>query len=137
MVDKIFDRSNAVYVKRVPGKGRGLFANIPFTAGDVIDRAPTWGFDQEAEYMFRRTGLLQYYFVRDDHSSSDLAGYVVFGFISIVNHSFNPNAETIWTDGDAGAWATIIATKDIMVGEEITHRYKNLSDYPAAIKFIE
>lgn len=138
MVDKIFDRSNSVYIKQMPQKGRGVFANIPFKSGDLIDRAPTWEFDREAEKLFKRTGLLEYYFVPDDPMSKagSVAGYVVFGFISIVNHSANPNAQTIWTDGDAGAWASIVAIKDIMVGEEITHSYKNISDYPPYVKFV-
>ncbi|RAZ84724.1 hypothetical protein DPM33_30210 [Mesorhizobium hawassense] len=141
MVDRIFDRCNAVYVKNVPRKGRGVFANIPFKAGDVIDRAPTWGFEGDDANMLNRTGLLEYYFVRDDldlrEGPNRVVGYVVFGFISLVNHSANPNAETIWTDGDAGAWASIVAIKDIIVGEEITHRYKNIPDYPSTVKFIE
>ncbi|MER8880822.1 SET domain-containing protein-lysine N-methyltransferase [Mesorhizobium sp. M0684] len=128
MVDKIFDRSESVYVKHVPLKGRGVFANIHFKAGDLIERAPTWGFDDEAANLFMRTGLLEYYFVRDDlRQKADLmAGYVVFGFASMVNHSLNPNAQTNWADGDAGAWVSIVAIKDIMVGEEITHRYRNI-----------
>ncbi|RWM78452.1 SET domain-containing protein-lysine N-methyltransferase [Mesorhizobium sp.] len=139
MADQIFDRSHAVYVKHVPCKGRGLFANVPFKIGDVIDRAPTWEFDTKTAILFRRTGLFQYYFVRDDlgEKAALVAGYVVFGFISIVNHSSNPNAQTIWSDGDAGASATIVAIRDIKVGEEITHRYKNISDYPSTIKFVE
>lgn len=139
MLDKTFDRSNAIYVKNVPRKGRGVFANIPFKVGDVIDRAPTWGFDDEAANLFKRTGLLEYYFVRHDRRQTTglPAGYVVFGFISIVNHSLNPNAKTIWTDGDAGAWASIVAIRDIKVDEEITHRYTNIPDYPPTVRFIE
>ncbi|PBB77810.1 hypothetical protein CK218_28175 [Mesorhizobium sp. WSM3879] len=141
MVDRIFDRCNAVYIKNVPCKGRGVFANVQFKAGDVIDRAPTWGFESDEAKILNSTGLLEYYFVRDDlgqrEGSNRVIGYVVFGFISLVNHSSNPNAETIWTDGDAGAWASLVAIKDIIVDEEITHRYKNISDYPSTVKFIE
>ncbi|WP_234686061.1 SET domain-containing protein-lysine N-methyltransferase [Bradyrhizobium monzae] len=139
MVDKVFDRSNAVYVKTVPRKGRGVFANVPFKVGDVIERAPTWGFDDTQATLLDCTGVLQYYFVRHDrHLKGDpLTGYVVFGLISMVNHSFNPNAQILWTDAASGAWASIVATKNIRVDEEITHHYTNISSYPHAIEFID
>lgn len=139
MVDKVFDRSNALYVKTLPRKGRGVFANIRFKAGDVIDRAPTWGFDDATAKLLDRTGVLQYYFVRRDrHPKEDpLTGYLVFGLSSLMNHSSNPNAERVWTDEDSGAWVSIIAVKDIEVDEEITHRYINMSAYPHTINFID
>lgn len=139
MVDKIFDRSNAMYVKTVPRKGRGVFANIPFKVGDLIERAPTWGFDDAQAKLLDRTGVFEYYFVRRDrHLKGDpLTGYVVFGLISIVNHSLNPNAEIVWTDAASDAWASIVAIKDIKVDEEITHRYTNIFAYPHRINFID
>ncbi|TIO86516.1 MAG: SET domain-containing protein [Mesorhizobium sp.] len=139
MIEKIFDLSKSVYVRRVPQKGRGVFANIPFKAGDLIERAPTWGFDNKAANLFDCTGLLEYYFVRLDQQLKidPPAGYIVFGLISMVNHSSNPNAQTVWTDEDSGAWASIVAIKNIKVDEEITHRYENISAYPPDIKFVE
>lgn len=139
IVDKVFDRSNAVYVKNVPQKGRGVFANIPFKAGDVIERAPTLGFNDTAAKLLDCTGLFEYYFVRHDQkfNENSLTGYVVFGFISIVNHSFNPNAQIAWTDEGSGAWASIVAINDIKVDEEITHRYTNISAYPPTINLVE
>ncbi|MHC1949769.1 SET domain-containing protein-lysine N-methyltransferase [Bradyrhizobium sp. UFLA06-06] len=139
MVDKVFDRSNAIYVKTVPRKGRGVFANIPFKVGDVIDRAPTWGFDDATAKVLDRTGVLEYYFVRHDrHLKEDpLTGYVVFGLISIVNHSSNPNARLVWTDEASGAWVSIVATRGIKVDEEITHCYSNIFAYPQTINFVD
>lgn len=139
MDDKVFDRHNTTYVKTVPRKGRGVFANIPFKAGDLIERAPTWGFDDAAAKFLDHTGLFQYYFVRHDrHLKGDTpTGYVVFGLISMVNHSFQPNAHILWSDEASGAWASIVAIKDIKVGEEITHRYANIDAYPHTVCFIE
>lgn len=139
MVDKIFDRSNAMYVKTVPRKGRGVFANIPFKVGDVIERAPTWGFDDDQAKLLDRTGVFEYYFVRQDWhlKKTPLRGYVVFGLISMVNHSIMPNAQIVWTDATSGAWASIVAIKDIEVDEEITHSYTNICAYPQAVEFIE
>ncbi|MBB4276680.1 SET domain-containing protein-lysine N-methyltransferase [Rhizobium mongolense] len=139
MVPKVFDRSNVVYVQNVSRKGRGLFANISFNVGDVIERAPTWGFDDAAAHLLDRTGLFEYYFVRHDrHLKSDpLIGYVVFGLVSIVNHSLRPNAQIVWADEECGAWVSLVAIKDIKVDEEITHRYTNISAYPNTINFIK
>ncbi|MCP1835510.1 hypothetical protein J2R76_003848 [Bradyrhizobium sp. USDA 4532] len=139
MVGKVFDRSNTMYVKTVSRKGRGVFANISFKVGDVIERAPTWGFDYAQAQLLDRTGIFEYYFVRHDrHLKGDpLIGYVVFGLISIVNHSSDPNTQIVWTDEAAGAWASIVAIKDIKVDEEITHRYTNASAYPHAVDFVD
>lgn len=139
MFEKTFDRCNTMYVQPVPGKGRGVFANIPFKIGDVIERAPTWGFDDVAAKLLDRTDIFQYYFVRHDrHLKGDpLAGYIIFGLMSVVNHSFHPNARIEWTDTDSGAWASIVALKDIMIDEEITHQYTNVSAYRDTIKFID
>ncbi|MER8516345.1 SET domain-containing protein-lysine N-methyltransferase [Mesorhizobium sp. M1060] len=137
MVDRVYDRSNALYVKKVPRKGRGLFANIPFKAGDLIERAPTWVFDDREANLIDLTGILEYYFVRGDKNRKSDSRYIVFGLASLVNHSLSPNAETVWTDEDSGAWASILAIKDIKLDEEITQTYKNISDYPKAIKFVE
>ncbi|MCV3211602.1 SET domain-containing protein-lysine N-methyltransferase [Mesorhizobium sp. YC-39] len=135
----IGDRRNRIYVRNVPQKGRGVFANIPFKVGDVIERAPTWVFNRSDEKLLERTGIFEYYFVRQTPNSikNRFSGYVVFGLISLVNHSYNPNSQIVWIDEDTGTWAIIIALKDIEVGEEITHRYANISDYPDTIAFVE
>ncbi|PBB98906.1 SET domain-containing protein-lysine N-methyltransferase [Mesorhizobium sp. WSM3862] len=139
MVDKVFDRSNALYVKKVPRKGRGLFANVPFKAGDLIERAPTWEFDDRQANLIDLTGILEYYFVRGPkkQNGNPTARYVVFGLASLVNHSSSPNAETVWADEESGAWVNILAVRDINVDDEITQKYNNISDYPQSINFVE
>ncbi|MER9683700.1 SET domain-containing protein-lysine N-methyltransferase [Mesorhizobium sp. M0184] len=130
---------NSVYVRNVPQKGRGVFANITFSAGDVIEIAPTLEFNNSDEELLERTELFNYYFVRliPNSIKNICSRYVVFGLISIVNHSSNPNSKIVWIDEDTGAWASIVALKDIQIGEEITHRYANIDDYPSAITFVE
>ncbi|MER9751757.1 SET domain-containing protein-lysine N-methyltransferase [Mesorhizobium sp. M0140] len=139
MGDKVFDRSNAVYIKNVPRKGRGVFSNISFNVGEVIERAPTWGFDDAVAKLLDDTELFEYYFVREDirQIKELIARYVVFGFISIVNHSINPNTKIVWADEDSGTWASIVAIKNIEVDQEITHHYTNIRAYPRGIKFVE
>ncbi|WP_292589767.1 SET domain-containing protein-lysine N-methyltransferase [Mesorhizobium sp.] len=133
------DRCKHVYVRNVPHKGRGVFANAPFNVGDLIEKSPTWAFNSSEERLLERTGLFEYYFIRPLPTliESKISGYVVFGLISIVNHSFNPNSQIVWIDDDTGTWACIVALKDIKVGEEVTHRYANIHDYPSTITFVE
>ncbi|MER8652280.1 SET domain-containing protein-lysine N-methyltransferase [Mesorhizobium sp. M1121] len=139
MTGAIGDRRNPVYVRNVTQKGRGVFANISFKVGDLIEMAPTWGFTGSDEKLLERTGLFEYYFVRptDNSIENQPSGYVAFGLISIVNHSSNPNSQIVWIDEDTGTWASIVALKDIQVGEEITHRYANIKAYRNAITFVE
>ncbi|WP_442921241.1 SET domain-containing protein-lysine N-methyltransferase [Mesorhizobium sp. Cs1299R1N1] len=129
-------RQDAVYIKNVPRKGRGLFANVPFRANAVIERSTTWGFSRSEETLLRRTGLFEYYFVRPETNNRLIAGYVVFGTISVVNHSFSPNAEIVWDDDETGAWISIIALKDIDIDEEITHFYANINEYSNSNEFV-
>jgi hypothetical protein len=118
-------------VAKVSAKGRGVFAKTTIHAGQVIEEAPSWGFSATDEILINQTGAFEYYFVRNDRdiSNEELKGYLVFGLISIVNHSATPNARIRWTDRDSGAWASIIAIRDIAVGEEITHKYTNIDAY--------
>ncbi|MGX5845044.1 SET domain-containing protein-lysine N-methyltransferase [Mesorhizobium sp. ArgA1] len=138
MARTVVDRHGAVYVKNVPRKGRGVFANVPFKANEVIERSTTWGFSRSEETLLRRTGLFEYYFVRPETNTINhlIAGYVVFGTISIVNHSFTPNAEIVWDDDETGAWISIIALKDIDIDEEITHFYANINEYANSNEFV-
>lgn len=135
----LLDRSGALCVRNVEGKGRGVFANIPFAAGEVIERAPSFGFDRAEAALIDQTRAFQYYFVRNDRDreQNSLKGYFVFGLISIVNHSSKANAKIVWQDEDSGAWASIVATRAIAPGEEITHHYTNVSEYPTNVRFID
>ncbi|RNJ41286.1 hypothetical protein B5V01_27860 [Mesorhizobium erdmanii] len=139
MIGAIIDQRNSVYVRNVPQKGRGVFANTLFKSGDLIEIAPTWQFNSSEEKLLKCTGLFEYYFVRPITKPMKIqrSGYVVFGLISIVNHSSNPNSQIVWIDKDTGTWASIVALKEIQVGEEITHRYANIDDYPNTITFVE
>jgi SET domain-containing protein len=126
-------------VANVAIKGRGVFATTAIQAGDLIEESPSWGFTAEEARLIDQTGAFAYYFVRNDRDASleTFKGHFVFGLISIVNHSSNPNAKICWRDRDSGAWASIVAIKDILAGEEITHKYTNIDAYSESEKFID
>lgn len=131
MQGRVYDGRRSIYVAVAEGKGRGVFAAKVFDAGEIIEEAPTWGFDRVAGSAIDRTGAFEYYFIRNDMKRDEdpMHGYFAFGFISIVNHSSRPNAEIRWTERDTGAWISIVAVRTIAQDEEITHHYTNADSY--------
>lgn len=108
--------SERIYVKRVKGKGRGVFAQQPIRKGDIIEKVPKIllplhmivnGYDNP--------DIMRCFFM---HDSKTIA--VCLGYGSLYNHSYKPNA--IYEDGPA---ATMIyrAIADIAVDEEICINY--------------
>jgi SET domain-containing protein len=108
--------SDLVYVKRVKGKGRGVFARRPIAAGTVIEHVPVvlvpveqlvggWGNPFFSRFCFAR-----------GRATVALA----LGYGSLYNHSYKPNA--VYEEGTA---ATMLfrALRDIAAGEEITVNY--------------
>lgn len=134
-----FNEDRALCVANVQGKGRGVIANVAFREHDVIESTPAWGFDGADAALVDQTRAFEYYFVRNDrdNNTEKIKGYLVFGLISIVNHSSTPNTRIFWEDRDTGPWACIAAIRDISPGEELTHRYTNVSSYNPNIVFVD
>jgi len=138
--DEFTSAENApLRVANVAVKGRGVFATTTIRTGELIEEAPSWGFTAEEEKLINQTAAFAYYFVRNDRDIEGeiYKGHFVFGLISIVNHSANPNAKICWRDRDSGAWASIVAIRDIQPGEEITHKYTNIEAYEDADRFVD
>lgn len=108
--------SDLVFVKRIKGKGRGVFAQQPIRRGEVIERVPVL----LVPLTFLAAGLgdkelMRFCFWRDRRTLA-----VALGYGSLYNHSYRPNAR--YDDGPA---ATMIFTaiRAIKAGEEITINY--------------
>lgn len=94
-------------------KGRCILAGKSFSIGETIEMAPMLKFKnndvdhwEDDEYSF---------IVDDEHWGLGL------GYVSLYNHSYDPNAKyDIDTEEDV---ISVIAVKDIKVGEEITFNY--------------
>jgi SET domain-containing protein len=109
-------QSVAVEVRRVKGKGRGVFARRAIPEGEVIETCPV---------LVLPAGQ-----VGDDPARSALAGYtfvwgrgtvaLALGYGSLYNHSFQPNARY---EDVAGRTKRFVALRDIAAGEEITVNY--------------
>lgn len=108
--------SDLVYVKKVKGKGRGVFARQAIADGTVIEKVPKILLPVDMiQGGYDNPNLMRCFFVHDRRTLA-----VCLGYGSIYNHSYQPNA--IYEDGPA---ATMIyrAIKDIAVDEEICINY--------------
>ncbi len=109
-------QSEAVLVRSIRGKGRGVFARRPIEEGEIIERVPLIVLPAEQ--------------VGDDPVRDDLAGYIfkwgrgtvalALGYGSLYNHSYEPNAR--YKDVRARA-KLFVALRAIAAGEEITVNY--------------
>jgi SET domain-containing protein len=108
--------SDAIEVKRVQGKGRGVFARRLIREGEVIERVPVL--------------VLPVAETKNGSAPSRLAGYcfqwgrgtvaVALGYGSLYNHSYKPNARY---DDESGQTKVFTAIREIVAGEEITVNY--------------
>src|SRR4051812_29125897 len=88
--------SELVFVKRVKGKGRGVFARRAVPRGAVIERVPVL-LVPIAEARASPT-VADYCFLKDERTVA-----VALGYGSLYNHSYRPNARY-----DYGAGATLV-----------------------------
>jgi len=109
-------QSEAIRVRYIRGKGRGVFARRPIEEGEIIERVPVI--------------VLPVGQVGDDPGRHELAAYVfewgrgtvalALGYGSLYNHSYEPNARY----EDRGVRTKLfVALREIAAGEEITVNY--------------
>lgn len=104
--------SCAIQVRKVPGKGRGVYAVRDFKKGEVIERAPI------IEIPKRQVkGVLAHY-VFDWNGSKDA---LALGVGSLFNHATYPNAQ--FSYDRARQLIIYKAVRSIKKGEEITIHY--------------
>jgi uncharacterized protein len=107
-------QSDKVEVRRVRGKGRGVFARRPIEAGEVIETCPVLVLPAGAvEDVSAAIGSYVFEWGR-----GELA--LALGYGSLYNHSYRPNARY---EGLAGRIKVFTAIRDIAAGEEITVNY--------------
>lgn len=108
--------SELVMIKKVPGKGRGVFARQDIPKGAIIEKVPVLivpvrhlvdGFDNPT--------LNRFFFIWE----KDVVA-VCLGYGSLYNHSFQPNARY---DEDGPSRMIFSAIRPIQKGEEICINY--------------
>jgi hypothetical protein len=111
-----FTHSDAIEVKRIKGKGRGVFARRPIRKGEVIERVPVLVLSiEEVRNCSGWTGLAGYCF---DWGRGTVA--LALGYGSLYNHSYRPNARY---DDVSRQTKVFTALRGIVPGEEITVNY--------------
>lgn len=111
-----FEPPDAVEVKPVEGKGRGVFARRPIRKGEVIERVPLLILTAE-EYAkgMDRSILASYVFAWGEGQFA-----LALGYGSLYNHSYKPNA--LYEDEEPQA-KRFVALRSIKAGEEVTVNY--------------
>lgn len=106
--------SNLIEVRKVRGKGRGVFARCDIAEGTEIERAPVLLLPDEC---LLGTPLVDYAF---EWSKTKVA--LALGYGSLYNHSFQPNAQYFYAGPQMQSYYAI---RDIAAGEEITINYNS------------
>ena len=108
-----FTHSDSIEVKRIKGKGRGVFARRLIRKGEVIERVPMLVIPIEQS---RPGSVVSDYCFAWGRGTVALA----LGYGSLYNHSFRPNARY---DDVGPQTKEFKALRDIPPGEEITVNY--------------
>jgi SET domain-containing protein len=106
-----------ITVRRIKGKGRGVFALRNFKSGEIVESAPVIIFDTKGRKKLEKTILSHYVYPW----RSTRGAALVLGYGSIYNHSYSPNAD--WKQNFKTQSMVYRAIKNIKKGEEITVNY--------------
>ena len=120
--------SDMIEVRRVKGKGRGVFARRPIREGEEIERVPVVVVPLDD--------------MKQGDDWTELAGYcfnwgdgtvaLALGYGSLYNHSYQPNARY---DDRTPKVKVFSALRDIEPGEEITVNYNGEPGDKASVGF--
>jgi SET domain-containing protein len=124
----MLQHSDAICVKRVKGKGRGVFARRPIAEGAVIERVPIVLMPINLLVGGLANPLLAKFVFYRNRTTVALA----LGYGSLYNHAYTPNARY---DDEPGAVMVYTALRDIAAGEEITINYNGDSEDHSPVGF--
>ncbi len=111
-----FQQSDLIYVKQIPGKGRGVFASRPIGKGAIIEQVPVVLVPAQEIYTDKiSTTLADYVF---NWGNGEVA--IALGYGSLYNHSYRPNAAYAAKGRQSQIYS---ALRDIEADEEITVNY--------------
>ena len=121
-------QSDAVEVRQVKGKGRGVFARRTIAKGEVFERVPVLVLPiEDIQNVDGWSGLAGYCFNWGEGTVA-----LALGYGSMYNHSFRPNARY----DDVGQRTKVFtALRDIEPGEEITINYNGDPDDSTPVGF--
>jgi SET domain-containing protein len=121
------EHSGLVCVRKVKGKGRGVFATCAIKKAAIIERVPILlvPIDDLVDGLSNRTLNKYFYHWSRKHVAVSL------GYGSLYNHSYMPNARYL----HGAQILTYRALRDIAKGEEITINYNYLPKDKTPMRF--
>lgn len=120
-----------ITVKRTARKGLGVFALRDLKIGEIVESAPVLIFNSKQRKTLERTPLSHYIYPW----RSTRGAALVFGYGSIYNHSFDPNAD--WKQNFRTQSMVYRAIKPIKKGEEILVNYNGEPDDTTPIDWFD
>ncbi len=109
-------------LRKIPGKGLGLFATKDFKIGEIVESCPIILLNSEERKYAEKT-ILDFYMYP---WRSTRTGSIVLGYGSIINHSFTPNCD--WKQNFRAMRMNYKVIQPIKIGEEITVNYNGEPD---------
>lgn len=106
-----------ITLRKTRKKGLGVFALKDFKKGELIESAPVLTFTPKERKILEKTHLSHYIYPW----KSTLSAALAFGYGSIYNHSYAPNAD--WKQNFKEQTMEYHALKEIRAGDEITVNY--------------
>lgn len=107
-----------LYIDEVEGKGRGVFTKIDIAPMTTIEISSVLVLNDKERELVEKTELYNYIFAWGDDEKSCC---VAWGYISIYNHSFEPNCDYFMSFENQTI--LIQSIKPIKAGEELTINY--------------
>lgn len=105
-----------IEMRKSPIHGRGIFANVNFHPGDIVEAAPLLYYNRK--HVSSEFSLLDY-----DLNCGDGRHAIMLGYASIYNHMNDSNAN--WAIDFDNDILIIKAVKNIQAGDEIFVDYGN------------
>lgn len=112
------------------GRGRGVFSDRHFSAGEIIEKCPVLLIPGSQLDHIYETVLGDYVY---PWVEKDEAAILPMGLGSFYNHSYAPNAD--WIQDMEELTQCFVALRDIEMGEEITVNYNGPPDDPSPMWF--
>jgi uncharacterized protein len=111
-----------IKVVDIEGKIRGVIATQDIKSGEIIEVCPiVFISKKEADFFEKENSALKYYYLQQTATNKYC---IMFGYGSLYNHSFSPNADIDYNEEIPENFLFFKAIKDIKAGEEIVFDYE-------------
>jgi hypothetical protein len=118
----------------VMGKGLAVFADTFIPVGEVIMENMYRTICKSEKAALCSSEIYEYLFVDRqqymDKTTLPCDLHLVFGAISLINHSNIPNCDLIWDPTKDLPTVKLLSTRAITPGEELSIFYTNIDEYP-------